>query len=128
MNSNQQHQQYAKTHNLTKSQLHQINIVLKCPSSPLSSAISISSPVASSQPSLPPPPHNATHQRSPLSNAQKLDKIFNYLRNDLYWGISDFIEALAIAEGSVNTCRKTAFTMAAYENLKVLELYFSDKY
>ena len=80
-----------------------MNMVLECPSSPLSSAISISSPVASSQPSLPPPPHDATRRRSPLSNAQKLDKIFDYLRNDLYWGISDFIEALAVTEGPVNT-------------------------
>ena len=105
-----------------------MNMVLKCLSSPLSSAISISNPVASSQPSLLPPPHDATHQRSLLSNAQKLNKIFDYLWNNLYWGISNFIEALAITEDPVNTHRKTAFTIAAYKNLKVLKLYFSDKY
>lgn len=98
--------------------------------SPLSSAISISSPPTFSSP--PPPPQappsvNTTRRRSPLSDAEKLDRVFECLRTDVYWSVSEFLRALAIAEGPVNVRRKTAFATAAYTDSEVLEVYFEDE-
>ncbi len=98
--------------------------------SPLSSAISISSPPTFSSPPPPPQPPpsvNTTRRRSPLSDAEKLDKIFECLRTDVYWSVSEFLRALAAAEGPVNTRRKTAFAAAAYTDSEVLGLYFEDE-
>jgi hypothetical protein len=52
--------------------------------------------------------------------------VFSYLRNELRWGISDFIKALASAEGSNNTRRKAAFAAVTYKDSEVLESYFGD--
>ena len=102
--------------------------------SPLSSAILISSPASFSSPPPPPPPPprallsiNTTRRRSPLSDAEKLDKVFECLRTDVYWSVSDFIRALIAAEGPINVRRKTAFAAAAYKDSKVLGLYFDDE-
>lgn len=100
--------------------------------SPLSSAISISSPPRFSSPPPPPPPRappsiNTPRRRSPLSDAEKLDKVFECLRTDVYWSVSDFIRALIAAEGPVNVRRKTAFAAAAYKDSNVLGLYFNDE-
>jgi len=98
--------------------------------SPLSSAISISSPpTLSSPPPRPQPPlsANTTRRRSPLSDVEKLDKVFECLRTDVYWSVSEFIRALAAAEGPVNTRRKTAFAAAAYTDSEVLGWYFEDE-
>ena len=46
----------------------------------------------------------------------------------IYWSISNFIKTLTDVKGAVNAHRKTAFATATYENPKVLELYFSEKY
>lgn len=58
--------------------------------SPLSSAISISSPPRFSSPPPPPPRRappsvNTARRRSPLSEAEKLDKVFECLRIDVYF-------------------------------------------
>lgn len=53
--------------------------------------------------------------------------MFEYLRTDVYWSVSEFLRALAAAEGPVNNRRKTAFAAAAYTGSEVLELYFEDK-
>jgi hypothetical protein len=46
------------------------------------------------------------------------------MRKELRWGVSDFIKALASAEGSNNTRRKAAFAAAAYKDPEVLKSYF----
>jgi hypothetical protein len=48
------------------------------------------------------------------------------MRNELRWGIADFIKVLASAGGSNNTRRKAAFAAAAYKDSEVLESYFGD--
>ncbi len=98
--------------------------------SPLSSAILISSPPRFSSPTPPPQPPrsiNTARRRSPLSDAEKLDKVFECLRTDVYWSISDFLRALVAAQGPVNIRRKTAFAAAAYKDAEVLGLYFDDE-
>jgi hypothetical protein len=88
-----------------------------------SSAVPIGSTSASSSLLL---PVNNTRRRSPRSDAEKLDMVFSYMRNELRWGVSDFIKALASAEGSNNTRRKAAFATAAYKDSEVLKSYFGD--
>ena len=46
--------------------------------------------------------------------------VCNFMRNELRWGVSDFIKALASSEGSSNTRQKTAFAATAYNDLEVL--------
>ena len=65
-------------------------------------------------------------RRSPRSDAEKLDTICNYMRKELRWGVSDFVKALASAEGSNNTRRKAAFAAVTYKDSVVLESYFGD--
>ncbi|KAL2046058.1 hypothetical protein N7G274_001505 [Stereocaulon virgatum] len=100
------------------------------PTSPLSPVPSISSPPIFSSPSPPPQPPpsvDGTRRRSPLSDAEKLDKVFECLRTDVYWSVSDFLRVLTAAEGPVNIRRKTAFAAAAYQDSNVLGLYFDDE-
>jgi hypothetical protein len=52
--------------------------------------------------------------------------MFNYMRNELRWGISDFVKALASARSANNTRRQAAFATAAYEDSEVLRFYFDD--
>ncbi|KAL2037846.1 hypothetical protein N7G274_009320 [Stereocaulon virgatum] len=100
------------------------------PTSPLSPVPSISSPPIFSSPSPPPQPPpsvDGTRRRSPLSDAEKLDKVFECLRTDVYSSVSDFLRVLTAAEGPVNIRRKTAFAAAAYQDSNVLGLYFDDE-
>jgi hypothetical protein len=48
------------------------------------------------------------------------------MRNELRWTISDFVKALASANGSTNTRRKAAFAAAAYQDSEVLRSCFDD--
>ena len=100
-----------------------------CSTSPLSSISSISSSLPQVDPQPPQSPaHNTSSRRgSPLSDAEKLDKVFECLRTSVYWSISDFIRALTVAKGAVNARRKAAFAAAAYKEPKVLESYFVDE-
>ncbi len=52
--------------------------------------------------------------------------VYNYMRKELCWRVSDFIKVLASAGGSNNTRRKAAFAAAAYKDLEVLKSYFGD--
>jgi hypothetical protein len=70
------------------------------------------------------PPVNNSRRRSPRSDAEKLDMVCNYMRNEFRWGVADFVKALASADGSNNTRRKAAFAAAAYEDSEVLKSYF----
>jgi hypothetical protein len=72
------------------------------------------------------PPVNDTRRRSPRSDAEKLDMICGYMRKELRWGVSDFIKALASAEGPNNARRKAAFAAAAYKDSEVLNSCFGD--
>jgi hypothetical protein len=72
------------------------------------------------------PPVNNSRRRSPRSDAEKLDMVCNYMRNEFRWGVSDFVKALASANGSSNTRRKAAFAVAAYEDSEVLRSCFGD--
>jgi hypothetical protein len=77
---------------------------------------------STSAPSLVPPVNN-TRRRSPCSDAEKLDIVCNFMRNELRWSVSDFIKALASSEGSNNTRRKATFAATAYNDLDVLKSY-----
>jgi hypothetical protein len=94
------------------------------PSTSISGPPTFSSPPSPSQPDL---PEDTTRRRSPLSDAEKLDKAFDYLRSGLNWSLADFLQALANAKGPVNTRRKIAFATAAYKNSEVIQLYFNDE-
>lgn len=98
--------------------------------SPLSPTPSISSSPTFSPPTPRqhcPLPVNPIRRRSPLSDAIKLDKVFECLRTDVYWSVSDFLRVLAATEGPVNIRRKTAFAAAAYKDSEVLGLYLGDE-
>ena len=86
---------------------------------------SSAAPFTSAPSSLSPPVDN-TRRRLPRSDAEKLDMVCNYMRNELRWGVSDFIKALASSKGSNNTRRKSAFVAAAYKDQEVLKSYFGD--
>jgi hypothetical protein len=85
-----------------------------------------SSSSASSKGMLPPVNPTGSNRQSPRSDAEKLDLVFNYMRNELRWGASDFVKALASARGSSNTRRQAAFATAAYGDSEVLRFYFDD--
>src|SRR5579871_808360 len=70
------------------------------------------------------PSVDTSRRQSPCSDAEKLDMVCNYMRNEFRWGVSDFVKALASSTGSNNTRRKAAFSAAAYEDLEVLRSYF----
>ncbi|KAH7113631.1 hypothetical protein EDB81DRAFT_824890 [Dactylonectria macrodidyma] len=72
------------------------------------------------------PPVNNHRRRSPRSDAEKLDIVCNFMRNELRWGVADLVTALASSEGSNNTRRKAAFVAAAYKDSEVLKSYFRD--
>jgi hypothetical protein len=80
---------------------------------------------STSAPSLEPPVNN-TRRRSPRSDVEKLDMVCNFMRNELRWGVSDFIKALASSEGSNNTRRKAAFAATAYNDSEVLMSYLGE--
>ena len=72
------------------------------------------------------PPVNDTRRRSPRSDAEKLDMVCNYMRNELRWGVADFVKVLASAGGSNNTRQKAAFAAAAFKDSEVLKSYVGD--
>ncbi|KAL2048322.1 hypothetical protein N7G274_000233 [Stereocaulon virgatum] len=59
--------------------------------------------------------------------ASAASAVFECLRTDVYWSVSDFLRVLTAAEGPVNIRRKTAFAAAAYQDSNVLGLYFDDE-
>jgi hypothetical protein len=60
------------------------------------------------------------------SNDEKLDLAFNFLRDELGWGVSNFVTAMAASEAPHSTRRKDAFVKAAYENPEVLQSFLID--
>jgi hypothetical protein len=72
------------------------------------------------------PPVNNSRRRSPRSDAEKLDIVCNFMRNELRWGVSDFVMALASSEGPNNSRRKAAFVAAAYQDSGILKSYLGD--
>jgi hypothetical protein len=52
--------------------------------------------------------------------------VTQYLREELYWNLGDFVRALAGAQGSVNTRRKATFAEAAYQDSNVLKTFLGD--
>src|SRR6266480_1721240 len=71
-------------------------------------------------------PVNNTRRRSARSDAEKLDMVYNYMQNELRWGVADFVKVLASAGGSNNTRQKAAFAAAAFKDSEVLKSYFSN--
>ncbi|KAH8656431.1 hypothetical protein BGZ61DRAFT_306759, partial [Ilyonectria robusta] len=67
-----------------------------------------------------------SRRRSPRSESEKLDMVCNFMRKELRWGVTDFVKALASAEGPNNTRRRTAFVTAVYKDPEVLKSYFGD--
>ena len=65
-------------------------------------------------------------RRSPRSDAEKVDMVCNYMRQELRWSISDFDKALAFSTGPANTRRKAAFAAAAYKDSEVVKSYFDN--
>jgi hypothetical protein len=100
---------------------------------PPSSSPTPSSPTAdptSSSPTADPTSSGQTgtdSRKAARSVEEKLDLLFQFLRSELCWSVSDVIKGLAVAKGPVNARRKLAFVRAAYEDVEILDLYLSNK-
>ena len=70
---------------------------------------------AASTASLPLPSASDSRRRSPRSDTEKLEMICSYMRTQFHWGISDFVKALASANGANNARRKASFVAAVYK-------------
>jgi hypothetical protein len=93
--------------------IHPIRLYITLNMAPKGSSSSISSKGSTPAASSLSPPLNNNRRRSPRLDAEKLDMVCNYMRNEFRWGVADFVKALASADGSNNTRRKAAFAAAA---------------
>ena len=95
------------------------------PTSPLSSLGSASSPTLSVESSPKPSSSqlNSNARRKKRESAEKLDLMWQYMRDDLNWSIGDFVRALATSGGQSNTQRRAAFAKATFQDATVLDAY-----
>ncbi|KAH6986910.1 hypothetical protein EDB80DRAFT_589859, partial [Ilyonectria destructans] len=65
---------------------------------------------------------NISARQSVCSNNEKLELAIKYIRDDLYFSISNFIKVLLIAKGAASNKRRAVFSKAVYKDLAVLKI------
>ena len=69
--------------------------------------------------------HRHRAYRTRITTEEKLDMVFNFLRTEVHWSLSEFIVALSKSTDNKNARRRSAFETAAYNTPEVL-LHFLD--
>jgi hypothetical protein len=90
---------------------------MESPTSPLSSLHEMTS-----QPAL--EIHDDKLTRRPArTNEEKLELVSQYMRNELRWGITEYLKAVMESSSTGGQSRRIAFTKFAYEDPKALQFY-----
>ena len=69
--------------------------------------------------------HRHRAYRTRITTEEKLDMVFNFLRTEVHWSLSEFIVALSKSTDNKNARWRSAFETAAYNTPEVL-LHFLD--